>query len=196
MKQYSFTKKVLMLTDEVIIDQTKCWIKDVVIGCNFCPFAAKELRLNTIHYHVEKSTEIKMCLESFLAQCKKLDLEKNVATTLLIFPAAFARFDNFLNLVSLAGELLTQEKYEGIYQVASFHPLYCFANALIDDAANYTNRSIYPMLHILREDGIEKALSHYNSPEKIPANNIKFARQKGVDFMRGLRNACLSNADE
>ncbi len=185
-----------MHTNEVIINQTKHWIKDVVIGCNFCPFAAKELRLNTIHYQVEKSTDIENCLESFLAECKKLDLEKNIETTLLIFPAAFARFDDFLNLVSLAGELLTHEKYEGIYQVASFHPLYCFANAPINDAANFTNRSIYPMLHILREDGIESALSHYSSPETIPENNIKFARQKGVDFMKELRNDCLSEDED
>lgn len=185
-----------MLTNEMIIDQTKLWIKDVVVGCNFCPFAAKELKLNTIHYHIEKSHNIETCLQSFLAECKRLDQEKNIETTLIIFPTAYARFDNFLNLISLAGELLNQEKYDGIYQIASFHPLYCFANTPIDDAANYTNRSIYPMLHILREDGIEKALSNYSSPEKIPADNIKFARQKGVDFMKGLRNACLSSTND
>lgn len=184
------------LTDELIIDQTKRWIKDVVIGCNFCPFAAKELRLNTIHYYIEKSSNIEKCLESFLAQCKKLDLEKDIETTLLIFPDAFARFDTFLNLISLAGELLTQENYEGTYQVASFHPLYCFANAPVNDAANYTNRSVYPMLHILREEGVEKALLHYSSPEMIPDNNIKFAREKGLDFMKDLRNACLSGSGD
>lgn len=180
-----------MITTELAINQTKKWIKDVVVGCNFCPFAAREIKQNTIHYQVEESIDTEVCLQAFLNECKRLDVENNIETTLLIFTNAFKRFDEFLDLVSLAEKLLELEGYEGIYQVASFHPLYCFANAPKDDAANYTNRSIYPMLHLLREERIEQALLHYSSPEQIPENNIKFAREKGIVYMKMLRDRCL-----
>ena len=180
-----------MVTKELVINQTKKWINDVVVGCNFCPFAAREIKQNTIHYEVEESTETETCLHAFLNECTRLDTEKNIETTLLIFPNAFRRFDNFLDILSLAEKLLEQESYEGIYQVASFHPHYCFANVPVDDAANYTNRSLYPMLHLLREERIEQALLHYSSPEVIPESNIKFAREKGVVYMKMLRDACL-----
>ena len=180
-----------MVTKELVINQTKKWINDIVVGCNFCPFAAREIKQNTIHYEVEHSTDIEACLHAFLNECTRLNMEKNIETTLLIFPNTFKRFDNFLDAVSLAEKLLKQEGLEGIYQVASFHPLYCFANVPIDDAANYTNRSVYPMLHLLREERIEQALLHYSSPGSIPENNIKFAREKGVVYMKMLRDACL-----
>ncbi|MEO8413582.1 MAG: DUF1415 domain-containing protein [Ginsengibacter sp.] len=180
-----------MATTQLVISQTKRWINNVVVGCNFCPFAAREIKQNAVHYEVENSIETGKCLSTFLNECRRLDIEKNMATTLVIFPNAFKRFDNFLDAVALAEELILREGYEGIYQVASFHPLYCFANALVDDAANYTNRSVYPMLHLLREDQIEEALLHYSSPEDIPENNIRFAREKGLVYMKMLRDACL-----
>ncbi|HEV7782749.1 MAG TPA: DUF1415 family protein, partial [Chitinophagaceae bacterium] len=84
-----------------------------------------------------------------------------------------------------------QNGYEGIYQLASFHPLYLFANSSPTDAANYTNRSVYPMLHLLREESIDKALAHYSDPENIPERNINFAHEKGLTYMKMLRDACL-----
>jgi hypothetical protein len=174
-----------------IIDQTKKWITDVVIGCNFCPFAAKEMKQNTIHYQVDYGTDSKTCLASFLQECINLDNDANRETTLLIFPNGFANFDDYLDLVARAEKLIRKEGYEGIYQVAGFHPLYRFANSPVDDAANYTNRSIYPMLHILREASIETALIKYKNPESIPESNIHFTREKGIVYMKMLRDACL-----
>jgi hypothetical protein len=80
-----------------------------------------------------------------------LDNDTNIETGFIIFPNAFQQFDDYLDLVFFAEQLLKEKNYEGIYQVASFHPLYTFANTQANDAANYTNRSIYPMLHLLRE---------------------------------------------
>lgn len=176
---------------ELVINQTKKWITDIVIGCNFCPFAAKEIKRNTVYYAVEIKVEIKEYLASFLKECIRLDEDENIETTLLIFPQSFKKFDDYLELISRAENLLRKKGYEGIYQVASFHPLYCFANSPMDDAANFTNRSPYPMLHILREERIDKALLHYPNPEKIPENNINFAREKGYAYMKMLRDACL-----
>ena len=174
-----------------IILQTEKWITDVVVGCNFCPFAARELKQNKVHYQVEPATELNICLESFLQECVRLDNEKTIETSLLIFPNAFQSFDDYLNLVDLAEKLISKNGYEGIYQLASFHPLYRFADSLADDAANYTNRSIYPMLHLLREESVEQALQRYPNPEQIPERNIHFAREKGIVYMKMLRDACL-----
>jgi uncharacterized protein len=176
---------------ELVIYQTRKWITDVVAGCNFCPFVSKEIKQNTIHYQVETAVDPVVCLRAFLQECIRLDEEKNIETSLLIFPEAFQRFDDYLDLVSRAEKILKKEGYEGIYQVASFHPLYCFANAPADDAANYTNRSVYPMLHLLREERVAQALLKYPDPAKIPERNIHFAREKGVAYMKMLRDACI-----
>ena len=156
------------MTSQRIIDQTKKWIADVVIGCNLCPFAANVVRQQTVFYQVEMNSDINDCLDSFLCELERLDNDGSIETSFLIFANAFQKFEDYLHLVSLAEKLLKRKGYEGVYQVASFHPLYLFANSNEDDASNYTNRSIYPMLHVLREESIDKALEHYKDPESIP----------------------------
>jgi len=180
-----------MITTEKIIEQTKKWVNDVVAGCNFCPFVAKEIKQETIRYEVVNSVDKEECLQAFLKECLLLDKDETIVTSLLIFPNTFVQFDDYLDIVNLAEALLEQNDYEGVYQVASFHPEYIFGGAPVNDPANYTNRSIYPMLHILREEQIEKALEHYPDPESIPDTNINFARDKGVAYMKMLRDNCL-----
>ncbi len=180
-----------MFTGQQVIEQTKKWILDVVIGCNFCPFAAKVVKQQAVHYQVEQSSDDEICLDAFSNEMTRLDNDESIETSFLIFPNAFAEFDDYLRLVSEAEDLLVENGYEGIYQVASFHPLYLFANSGEKDAANYTNRSVYPMLHLLREASIDKALEHYSQPEDIPERNIGFAREKGLVYMKMLRDRCL-----
>ena len=180
-----------MHTSAQAIEQTRKWITNVVIACNFCPFAAKEIRQNSIHYQVEVAVDTAACLHALIEECKRMDADKSIATSLLIFTNAFKQFDNYLAMVGIAEVLMEEQGYEGIYQVASFHPMYHFGGTMKDDAANYTNRSIYPMLHLLRESDITKAVAHYPDPKGIPERNIAFAREKGVVFMKMLRDACL-----
>ena len=177
------------MTSQQIIDRTKKWILDVVINCNLCPFAAQVVKQQTIFYKVETSRDMGVCLNSFAYEMQRLDNDKTIETSFLIFPETFEKFDDYLNLLSLAEKLLKRNGYEGIYQVASFHPFYLFANSDEDDPANYTNRSIYPMLHLLREESIDKALEHYKSPDSIPERNINFTREKGLVYMKMLRDA-------
>jgi len=177
-----------MNSDE-IIDRTKKWIIDVVIGCNFCPFAAKVVKQQTIFYKVEESTEMETCLASFVREMERLDNDPTIETSFLIFPNVFQQFDDYLDLVSLAEKLLKGKGNEGIYQLASFHPLYLFANSDENDPANYTNRSVYPMLHLLREESIDKALANYKDPDSIPVRNINFASEKGLAYMNMLRDS-------
>jgi hypothetical protein len=180
-----------MANDQQIIEQTKNWIQKIVIGLNFCPFANREFKNNAIHYQVEHSAKRTDAREAILKECKRLDRDKKIATTLLIFPNAFREFDAYLELVSFAEKLLQQKGYEGVYQLATFHPLYQFKGSEPDDPANYTNRSIYPMLHLLREDQIRKAIQFYGNAEEIPQRNIQFAREKGEVYMKMLRDSCF-----
>ncbi|MGR8941808.1 MAG: DUF1415 domain-containing protein [Gammaproteobacteria bacterium] len=161
------------------------------VGCHFCPFAAQVIKQKKVHYEVETGKGSDICMEALLRELIRLDNDAGIETSFLIFPHTFTQFDDFLDLVSLAEALLKQNGYVGIYQLASFHPLYQFANSPEDDAANYTNRSVYPMLHLLREAGIHKALAHYKNPENIPSANIDFAREKGLSFMEKLRETCF-----
>ena len=176
---------------EIIIAETKAWVKEVVIGLNFCPFALKEFNRNSIRYVVIEATTQKLCLEALLAECKLLDEDESIETTLIIFPNAFKKFNSFLSIVDKAEKELFENDYEGIYQVANFHPVYLFANSDDTDAANYTNRSIYPMLHLIREASLDKVLSEYADPDKIPDRNIELARKKGLQFMQQLRQSCI-----
>jgi uncharacterized protein len=176
---------------EQVIAQTKNWIVKVVVGCNFCPFAAKEVKNNTIRYKVEPSANPAVCLETLLNECAILDKDESIETTFVIFPNAFKRFGQFLDMADIAEQLLTEQGYEGVYQVASFHPMYVFEGSDATDAANFTNRSIYPMLHLLREASMEKALDKFPHPEEIPDRNIQFAHEKGLAYMQQLRNACM-----
>ncbi|MBO9732166.1 MAG: DUF1415 domain-containing protein [Chitinophaga sp.] len=175
-----------------VITQTQNWIRELVIGCNFCPFASREVKRDRVRYRVSEATTLLTVKEHFLEECRLLDKDRTIATTLLILPAAFPVFKDYLEMVTAAEQLLQRKKYEGIYQVAGFHPLYQFDSTAADDAANYTNRSIYPMLHILREADIRKALQFYpHPPEEIPERNINFAREKGTAYMKMLRDSCF-----
>ncbi len=179
------------LTDATIIAQTSQWINSVVIGCNFCPFAAKAMLRKSIRFVVLPEATLEGALETFMEELRYLDSMEDIETTLVIFPGNFSDFEEYLDLVELAEDLSAEQGYEGVYQVASFHPKYCFAGADDDDPANYTNRSPYPMLHLLREDSITRAVEHFKDPEGIPERNMAFAREKGLRYMQMLRTACL-----
>ena len=180
--------------DQIIL-QTISWIKNIVIGCNFCPFAAKALLQNRIRYVVLHNANEEKSLSLLLAEMKLMDQSNDVETTLIILPDSFDDFKKYLELVDLAEALIAQEAYEGIYQVASFHPEYLFAGSNDEDPANYTNRSLYPMLHILREDSVTKAVDYYENIERIPKDNIAYARAKGLAYMQTLRNLCKNIAN-
>jgi hypothetical protein len=179
-----------MIPTEEAIAQTQHWIKSVVIDCNFCPFAARVYNNQTIHYSVSDVADLKDALSLTSQLFGLLDEDPKTETAFLIFTEGFKHFDDYLSLVKKADRLLVKEGYEGIYQVASFHPEYCFQGAGEDDPANYTNRSPYPMLHFLREESVEKALKFFTHPETIPENNVAFAREKGLPYMQMLLSAC------
>ena len=182
-----------MKSETKIVAQTRAWIESVIVGLNFCPFARRELQRNSIRYQVVTQQDSENCLQALVDELVLLDKNTAIETTLLIYPQVFVEFYEFLDFLEMANTLLKEQGFEGVFQLASFHPDYCFADALSDDAANYTNRSPYPMLHIIREASIERALRSYPQPEQIPERNIELARQKGVDVMQALRDSCMKD---
>ena len=179
--------------DTAIISATSRWIDSVVVGYQFCPFAARELKRNSIHYHVSHRARLEDDLADVIDECRRLDNSDTIETTLLIYPDNFEEFEAFLDFFALAEHLMVAQGYEGIYQLASFHPHYCFADSAMDDPANYTNRSPYPMLHLLRESSLEAALKNYDQPESIPENNIHKATHLGLEKLRSVLQSCYQS---
>ena len=173
-----------------LINQTKKWLSTVIIEHAFCPFAKREYDNDRIRYAVIEATDLPSQLEQIIMQCVALDQDANRETSLLIFPIALSDYDDYLDVLDLATALLAQQGYEGIYQLASFHPDYCFEGANLDDPSNYTNRSPYPMVHILRESSVEAALENYPNPEKIPDRNIQLTKDLGLKIMQELLADC------
>jgi len=166
------------------ISATKQWLDEIIIGLNFCPFAKKEFVNKTIHYCSSKETQVKPALHEFIEQCRYLQAHNELETTLIIYDEGFRSFDRYLDLVDYANDLLVTQGFEGVFQLASMHPEYCFEGEDFDDASNFTNRSPYPLLHIIREASMAKVLAVYNQPEKIPAENIALANKKGSHYFQ------------
>ena len=171
-----------MNKEAIEITQTRQWIEDIIVGLNFCPFAKKELINNTIYYHLSEQKKIKPALTELFEQCLYLHNNPNIETTLVIYEHGFKTFEQYLELADYANDLLLNTEYEGVFQFATFHPDYYFEGTDMNDAENYTNRSPYPVLHILREASLTRVLSTYKNPENIPDNNIELAKHKGCEF--------------
>nr|WP_297460117.1 DUF1415 domain-containing protein [uncultured Halomonas sp.] len=161
------------------LDQTRRWVEHFVVGLDICPFARRELERNSIRYVTLSAASFERALLGLIDECRRLDADASIETTLIVLTDGVEGFEDYLDLLDLAEALLADQGYEGIYQLASFHPDYCFDGVAEDDPANYTNRSPYPMLHLLREAGVEQALVRFSHPERIPERNVKTLRRLG-----------------
>jgi hypothetical protein len=172
---------------------TRHWLETIVVGLNLCPFAKRELVSDRVRIEVlhpsEGADDLQLRLQALADECELLDKDPDVGTTLLVFPGALEDFHDYLDFLALAEDLLHSLGYEGVYQLASFHPAYQFADSAEDDPANYTNRSPYPMLHLLREAQLTEVLKDYPSPEKIPERNQEVCRELGIPALVALLKA-------
>ena len=176
--------------DQHWIDATQAWLKTIIIEYSICPFAKREMERGSIFYAVSHERKIKTCLQQLLQECERLNTDASIETTLLIYAGAFSLFDDYLDFLAMAEDVLIDEGYEGIYQLASFHPEYYFHESDGEDPSNYTNRSPYPMLHLLRETSIDRAVNTYPNTDAIPERNVALTRQLGLAKMKALLAAC------
>ncbi|WP_447400152.1 DUF1415 domain-containing protein [Vibrio harveyi] len=157
-----------------ITEQVNQWLNDVVIGLNLCPFAAKPQRNKQIKIFVSEASQEEALLEDILLQLIELSNTEpeKLETTLVVVPNMLQDFWDYNFFIDWVEGLIKQQDWEGIFQVATFHPDYCFGGAEPEDDENLTNRSPYPVFHLIREESMEKVLKHYPDPESIPDTNI------------------------
>ncbi|HTH62319.1 MAG TPA: DUF1415 domain-containing protein [Paraburkholderia sp.] len=167
---------------EAIVETTRHWLTRAVIGLNLCPFAKSVHVKNQVRYAISEATGLEQVLADLetellaLAQADPAEID----TTLLIFPHALADFLDFNDSLFFADRLLKQLHLEGTLQIASFHPRYQFEGSTPDDIENYTNRAPYPILHLLREASIARAVEAFPDAEEIYGRNQATLRRLGL----------------
>ena len=178
------------MTHNRIITSTRQWLETVVVGLKLCPFADRELRYGRVRFTVtdaETEAELLMALHSELSL---LINDATVETTLLIHPQTLLDFYDFNDFLQIADDLLTDLALQGIVQIASFHPDYQFGGTAPDDVQNYTNRSPNPMLHLIREDSLARAIGAYPDVAQIPTRNVALMQSMGSTKARALLARC------
>ena len=170
------------------VSDTRSWIQNVVIGLNLCPFAAPVMRQDALLIRAI-SGDLQTCLINVAQACAGLEQQAELDTILLVLDNGYEAFEDYLELVELSEQLLDDAEYAGVFQIASFHPHYQFAGSDKNDVENYTNRSPFPILQLLRESSVSRALTSYPNAADIPERNMQCMRSLGVDAMRKLLEA-------
>lgn len=179
-----------MMPDTQIVNHVRAWLTEIVIGLELCPFAKGELEAQRVRFsvtHAKDSVDLLIALE---AELQRLQNDASIETALLIHPHALSAFDEYNQFLDLADSWLQQLQLDGIYQIASFHPDYQFADTQADDVENYTNRSPYPLLHILREASVQIAIETHSDIAAVPAANIKLMRKLGKQELQQRLAQC------
>lgn len=149
------------------------WLNEVVIGLNLCPFAGKPTVENRVRFFISRADDDELLLQDLQREMELLDEKpaSDIETTLVVVPQHLHDFFDYNQFLNWAEKMIKRNGWRGVYQLATFHPDYCFAGADPEDAENLTNRSPYPILHIIREASLEKALQYYEGVEDVPENN-------------------------
>ena len=173
---------------EEVVTATRTWLEKAVIGLNLCPFAKPVYLGNRIRYFVSDARSRARLLKDLMAELQALDAADpaQCETTLLIHPHVLTDFADYNDFLAQADDAVAELGLEGVIQVASFHPRYQFEDAGPDDIENYTNRSPYPMLHLLRESSVERAVTTHPDTTAIYRKNIETLRRLGHEGWRRL----------
>jgi hypothetical protein len=171
----------MMAEEEHVQRDTRDWLERAVIGLNLCPFAKAVYVKGQVRLQVSRATDAQTVLEDLAAELQLLYASDPAAhdTTLLVIPQCLGDFLEFNDVVARAERLVRKLGFEGEIQLASFHPQFQFAGAQPDDISNYTNRSPYPTLHLLREASIDRAVAAFPDAADIYEANIEVLRRLG-----------------
>jgi uncharacterized protein len=171
-----------------IVRDTGRWLERAVIGLNLCPFAKAVHVKRQIHYAVSTATDRPQLLADLAKELDDLVAIDAASreTTLLIIPNGLRDFLDFNDFMEEAERVVNERELEGVIQLASFHPDYQFAGTEVGDITNFTNRSPYPTIHLLREESIERAVNAFPQPEAIYEANMKTLCELGVQGWTAL----------
>lgn len=166
---------------DVVIAAMRAWVDKAVIGLNLCPFAKAVQVKNQVRYVVSAAHTTETLRVDLIAELRNLNASDpdQLDTTLLIHPDVLRDFMDYNDFLTVADAVLEDLGFGGQIQIASFHPQYQFADTAVDDIDNYTNRSPYPVLHLLREASIERAVVAFPDAALIYQKNIATLRQLG-----------------
>ena len=183
---FTYETHPLIPEHQKIIAETRHWLETIVVGLNLCPFARGELVSKRMQFTVSDAPSQEQLLMDL--QLSLLALADNAAieTTLLIHPNVLQDFDEYNQFLDIADALLCDMDMEGVYQIASFHPDYQFADTEVEDARNYSNKSPYPMLHLLSEESLEKAIATTPDSALIPEHNKALLNNMGVKKLKEI----------
>lgn len=178
-----------MLDDQTVVADTVAWLERAVIGLNLCPFAKSVHVKRQVHYAVSHATTPEALLEDLIHELKQLQAQdaKERDTTLLIAPCCLQDFLDYNDFLDLADQALVDLDLDGVLQIASLHPQYQFAGTELDDITNFTNRSPYPSLHLLREESIDRAVAAFPNPQTIFETNMQTMQNLGLAGWRALQ---------
>lgn len=180
-------RSIVVSPDEVVA-ATRAWIERAVIGLNLCPFAKAVYVKDQIRYavsHAQHSGALLVDLEQELRALAQADPHA-VDTTLLIHPQVLSEFLDYNDFIAVGEAALEGLGCSGVLQIASFHPAYQFAGTTMHDVTNYTNRSPYPMLQLLREASVNRAVEAFPDAQTIYQKNIETMRHLGVSGWQAL----------
>jgi hypothetical protein len=176
-------------TPDQIIAATRHWVEAAVIGLDLCPFARAVHTQDLIRYAVSSAESPESLLADLLDELRLLAEADpaEIETTLLVHPEVLTDFLDYNDFLDVADAALEDLGLIGVIQIASFHPEYQFAGTAADDIENYTNRSPYPILHLLRESSVERAVAAFPDTAQIPERNIATLRRIGLEGWKGLK---------
>jgi len=177
---------VEVVSSQAALESTRVWLDRVVIGLNLCPFAKGVQSKDQIRYVVSEATGTQALCGDLTRELLALSASdpEQVDTTLLLHPYVLADFLDYNDFLEEAEAILENLDLVGEIQIATFHPQYQFAGSAPDDISNYSNRSPYPMLHLLREASITRALESFADPSRIFESNIERLKALGHDGLR------------
>lgn len=171
------------MNDSTVIAHTQAWLELAVIELNLCPFAKAVHVKNQIRYVVSKAMTPETLRMDLIAELTRLHgtHPMEVDTVLLIHPHVLNDFLDYNDFLDVADETIQTLGLTGEIQIASFHPSYQFADSEPDDIENCTNRSPYPMLHLLRENSIDAAVKAFPKASDIFEKNIETLQRLGLE---------------
>ena len=176
------------MTDDHIIALTRAWLEEAVIGLNLCPFAEQVHRDGQIAYFVSHAKDASALMDDLIGAIDALmgaDSEE-IDTSLLIHPYALQDFEQYNEFIGWTTDFLAESGLEAVLQIASFHPDYRFAGTSPEDITNCTNRSPFPMLHLLREASVDAALTALPEAAQLVEKNLDTLRDLGADGWNAL----------
>ncbi|MBU1436285.1 MAG: DUF1415 domain-containing protein, partial [Gammaproteobacteria bacterium] len=162
------------------------WVQTFVIEMNLCPFAKYEMLNNRVRFATTRAITEEQLLMSLQDELELLNSDPAIETTLLIHSHVLQDFYAYNQFLSDADRLLVEMGLEGTYQIASFHPDYQFGGTNPDDAENFTNRSPYPLLHLIREASLERAIEVYPEVDQVPVRNVALMNSLGHNKLQEL----------